>query len=82
MINTIMQIIKYVFVYLLGHFTGDYLTMIYNVKKHGKEKHICNSCQCGFLSSTNELNYKYCPYCGNPLDYHEEDERSKSYKGR
>ena len=76
-----IQILKYAVVYLIGHATGKYLVMLYNVGKHGKGKHICNECQCGFLSSTRELNFIYCPYCGEPLDYHEEDERSRSYKG-
>ena len=79
--TTLITIIKYVLVYLVGHLTGDYLIMFALVQKHAKEKHICNHCQVGFLSSPEQLNYIYCPYCGRPLDYHEYDERSKNYKG-
>ena len=68
-------------IYLLGHITGDYFVMLYLVSKHGKEKHVCNHCEVGFLSNEDELKYIYCPYCGRELDYHSFDERSKSYKG-
>ena len=81
MLNISVSILKYLIVYALGHITGKYLFMLLLIRKHAKEKHICNYCEVGFLSSNEELKYEYCPYCGKPLDYHQKDERSKSFKG-
>lgn len=80
--NVLITIIKYTLVYFLGHITGKYIVMLFLVKKHAKEKHICNSCRVGFLSDVNKLQYVFCPYCGEPLDYHEEDERSRTYQAQ
>ena len=67
-------------IYLLGHITGKYLVMLFNVKKHYNEKHFCNYCEFGFLSDLDKLQYSYCPFCGRPLDYFYKDKRSLSYK--
>lgn len=42
--------------------------------KHKCGKHFCNKCKLGFILNLEELNYKYCPYCGQELDYHEKYE--------
>ena len=67
--------------FFIGHVLGKYLVALHNIRKHRKEKHFCNKCEVGFLASFDQMNYLYCPYCGEPLDYHHEDERSKDYKG-
>ena len=81
MLEKIIQIIMFLTIYFFGYFTFDFILMIFNLKKHYKEQHFCNTCQSGFLTNRYELNFEYCPYCGTPLDYHEKDERSRSYKG-
>lgn len=37
------------------------------VKKHLYGKHTCNFCECTFIETDSELEYDYCPYCGNRL---------------
>ena len=36
-------------------------------------KHWCNFCRLGFLADKEQIDYKYCPFCGRPLDRHEDD---------
>lgn len=50
-------------------------------RSHYSEKHACNSCGFFFSNSFTELNFVFCPYCGESLDYHEKDPRSRSYRG-
>ena len=70
-----------ILVYFLGYFTGEHFVLPFYVNKHWNEKHMCNHCKYGFISSKEKLEYIYCPYCGRALDYHEYDERSESYAG-
>ncbi|MBO5927829.1 MAG: hypothetical protein J6Q32_03150 [Clostridia bacterium] len=47
------------------------LSICYNVYKNDKaceEKHFCNNCKLAFIT-IKEIGYKYCPYCGQELDY-------------
>ena len=67
MLNTFITIMKYVFFYLLGHFTGKFFVALYNYLKDMKGKHFCNECEAAFTENKNELEYKYCPYCSKPL---------------
>ena len=79
--NILTNVIIFTITFLLGHITGKYIFMFFNVLKFGHGKHICNKCECGFLSNYHELNFIYCPYCGEPLDFHSYDKRSKDYDG-
>lgn len=81
MLNIILKISEILIIGIVGFIAGNWLMMLYLVKKHAKEKHICNHCEAGFLTNPSELDYKFCPYCSRPLDYHYKDERSQSYKG-
>ena len=36
-----------------------------------EEKHFCSYCKLMFITNIEKLGYKYCPYCGRELDYHE-----------
>ena len=81
MLNTIISILKYVAFYVIMRIFVKVTMVYFLTKKHAKEKHMCNHCQFGFTTTLTELQFEYCPYCGRPLDYHEYDERSESYKG-
>ena len=81
MIKTILYLIYYILTFAFGHIAGKYLVLPWNIKRHMHEKLFCNECEAAFVSTTYELDYKYCPYCGNNLDFHKEDERSRYYEG-
>lgn len=74
----------YVVWMLLGVVIFIVLFIIYNVimffvktKKYYQGKHHCNYCKKSYYLSKDERNnYKFCPYCGNELDYHYKDERT------
>ena len=81
MLSTIISILKYVAFYVIVRIFIRITLMFVLIKKHYKEKHFCNHCKLGYIDRFEELNYKFCTQCGRPLDYHEYDERSESYKG-
>ena len=77
----LLKVIKFLGWYILTWIILRIIEMLYITSQHAKEKHVCNNCKVAFTKNYHELTYEYCPYCGEPLDYHEEDERSRSYKG-
>ncbi len=60
-------------------FIFKFVTAFFLTRLHYSEKHACNSCEYFFANSFTDLNFMYCPYCGEPLDYHEKDPRSRSH---
>lgn len=79
--SILLKILNVLCIYILGRLLEKLILFIFIARNHYKEKHFCNDCQGAFVTRLTELGYKYCPYCGKPLDYHEKDERSLSYKG-
>ena len=55
-------------VLLIGKLYEYRLARLY---QHGK--HWCNFCRLGFLGNNEQIEYKYCPYCGRPLERHQDD---------
>ena len=68
MLNTIISILKYMAVYILGHCTGYYIIGLFYYLKDTKGKHYCNECEVAYTRNKEELEYKYCAYCGKPLE--------------
>lgn len=78
-----LVVIKYL---LLGMLILTLLILTYKLiyfRTRTKEcyigKHHCNDCKCSFFLGKDDILYEYCPFCGQELDYHYKDERSKSY---
>ena len=59
---------------------GIYSVKVYKNTKALEEKHFCNHCKEMFVTSIEKLNYKYCPHCGQELDYHESYKRKQNEK--
>ena len=76
-----MKIIAFIVLYIFVRIVERYVVAITLTLKHCREKHHCNYCEFSYTETIGELNYKYCAYCGKPLDYYKEDERSQYYKG-
>ena len=60
---------------LIGFYIYVFISATSRVRKtidleDKNEKHVCNTCRMLFVSTEEELNYKYCPYCGEALDFH------------
>ena len=68
MLNTFITIMKYVFFYILGHLTGKFFVALFYYFKDMKGKHFCNECEAAFTENRYLLDYKFCPYCGKPLE--------------
>lgn len=48
-----------------------------NIKlENNNEEHTCNNCRIMFIVGK-ELNYKYCPYCGDKLTLHSHNSNFK-----
>lgn len=71
MIKTIFIVITILILVLIVH---RILNTTKNIRIYKNEKHFCNKCKLGYITNLEELNYKYCPYCGQELDYHEKFE--------
>ncbi len=65
----IIIVIAIISIIIIG--AGIYSVKVYKNTKALEEKHFCNYCKAMFVASIEKLNYKYCPYCGRELDYHE-----------
>ena len=76
-----MKIITLIVLYTLIRIAERYIVAITLTLKNCREKHYCNHCERAYTERIEELNFKYCGYCGKPLDYYKEDERSQYYKG-
>ena len=63
-----LKIIIYIAVYLFGHYTGHLITGIFYYLKEPKGKHYCNDCKVAYNASKEEIEMKYCGYCGKPLE--------------
>ena len=59
---------------------ATYSVKVYKNTKALEEKHFCNYCKARFVTSIEKLNYKYCPYCGQKLDYHEKYKEKQNEK--
>ena len=62
---------------ILGFYILPYLDERAFLKRHSDGKHACNRCKRLFCIGDDQLQYEYCPYCGEPLDYHVDTEMYK-----
>lgn len=64
----IISILKYITVYIFGHISGHYIVALFYFFKDKKGKHYCNDCEVAYTGSKEDLEMKYCGYCGKPLE--------------
>ena len=68
------MIIKIITAFAVGTIIGNpiakHIKTKYLEKTHSLEKHFCNDCQLAYITNTDEITYKYCPYCGKRLTRH------------
>ena len=66
---------------IVGLILGNWIFPLFEQKtfmnKHLYGKHCCNHCERNFCASDEYVEFEYCPYCGEPLDYHVDTEMYK-----
>ena len=68
-------------IYIIGFAYTVFIifSSIYNIfskKVNSKQKHYCKKCNELFIAPIREIDYIYCPYCQEPLDYYKKEEEN------